>query len=218
MIRKVTIVPTITTADRAEYQAQMGKINTYSRHAQIDITDGVFAKSQTIGLGDVAWPEGFEADLHLMVTEPSKYVATAIQKRPTRCIFQAEVREDLTPVFEALKAQGIKAGVALLPSTYPGAIKKYIEMVDHVLIFAGKLGEQGGTADLLQMEKIALVRAINPEVEIGWDGGANMTNIRALAHADLDIINVGSALSRVENPREVYEEMMEEIDRSGVVL
>ena len=39
------------------------------------------------------------------------------------------------------------------------------------------------------MEKIPLVRNMKPELEIGWDGGANMTNVRALAHADLDVIN-----------------------------
>jgi ribulose-phosphate 3-epimerase len=90
--------------------------------------------------------------------------------------------------------------------------------VDHVLIFAGHLGVQGSPADLMQMEKIALVRNMKPEVEIGWDGGANMSNIRALAHADLDVINVGSAIARSENPAEVFQQMVAEIDKNGVVL
>ena len=68
--------------------------------------------------------------------------------------------------------------MALLPSTYPGNVKQYIDMADHVLIFAGQLGVQGNPADLMQMEKISLVRNMKPEVEIGWDGGANMTNVR----------------------------------------
>lgn len=218
MIRKVTIVPTILTADKTDYKAQLERINLFSKHIQIDITDGVFAKNQTISINDTIWPEDWEVDLHLMVAEPSKYVENVIRKMPARCIFHAEVREDLMPVFEALKAKGIKTGIALLPSTFPGLVKRYIEAVDHVLIFAGQLGVQGGTADMMQTEKISLIRAIKPDVEIGWDGGANMTNIRALAHADLDIINVGSALSRAENPTAVYQEMVAELDKSGVVL
>ena len=122
------------------------------------------------------------------------------------------------PIFEALKSKGIRTGVALLPSTYPGSVSQYIEAADHVLIFAGQLGVQGGAADLLQTEKIPLIRNMKPELEIGWDGGANMSNIRALAHDDLDVINVGSAISRAENPAEVYEQMVAEIDKSGVVL
>ena len=70
----------------------------------------------------------------------------------------------------------------------------------------------------MQMEKISLVRAMKPELEIGWDGGANLSNIRALAHADLDVINVGSAIAKSDNPAATFEEMVVEIDKSGVVL
>ena len=77
---------------------------------------------------------------------------------------------------------------------------------------------QGGTADLMQMEKIPLIRNMKPELEIGWDGGANLTNVRALAHADLDIINVGSALSQASNPAETYAQLVAEIDKNGVAL
>ena len=97
-------------------------------------------------------------------------------------------------------------------------VKQYIEAVDHVLIFAGHLGAQGGQADMMQMEKIALVRNMKPELEIGWDGGANISNIRALAHADLDVINVGAALALAPNPAEVFQELVAEIDKNGVVL
>ena len=72
--------------------------------------------------------------------------------------------------------------------------------------------------DLMQMEKIALIRNMKPEVEIGWDGGANMSNVRALAHADLDVINVGAAISQAENPAAAYAELVDEIDKSGVVI
>ena len=97
-------------------------------------------------------------------------------------------------------------------------MKDYINAVDHVLIFAGQLGVQGGQPDLLQMEKIALVRNMKPELEIGWDGGANVSNVRALAHADLDVINVGSAISKAADPAEAFQSLVVEIDKNGVVL
>ena len=84
--------------------------------------------------------------------------------------------------------------------------------------FAGQLGAQGSPADLMQMEKIQLIRNIKPEIEIGWDGGANISNIRALAHCDLDVINVGSAISQAENPADMFNQLVAEIDKSGVVL
>ena len=77
---------------------------------------------------------------------------------------------------------------------------------------------QGAQADMMQMEKIPLIRNMKPELEIGWDGGANLTNVRALAHADLDVINVGSAISKAPNPAEAYAQLVAEIDKNGVVI
>ena len=218
MIREVSIVPTILVNNKRDFRDQVERINTFTRRVQIDLTDEVFTQNETLDITNIWWPKNWETDLHLMVARPSEYLETIFKLMPSLCIFHAEASEDLLPVFEALKEKGIKAGVALLPSTYPGNVRPYIEAADHALIFAGQLGTQGGPADLLQMEKIALVRNIKPELEIGWDGGANITNIRALAHADLDVINVGSAISQAENPAEVFAQLVAEIDKSGVVL
>lgn len=218
MIRSVSIVPTILTDNKVDYRAQIEKINTFTRRVQIDVTDGVFAPSETLDVTNVWWPKSWITDLHLMAANPSQHIDTILKLAPTLCILHAEASEDLMPSFQKLKEAGIKVGVALLPSTFPGNVKQYIDEADHVLIFAGQLGVQGAPADLMQMEKIALVRNMKPEVEIGWDGGANVTNVRALAHADLDVINVGSAISQAENPAEAYQQLVAEIDKNGVVL
>lgn len=218
MIREVSIVPTILVNSKKDFRDQVERINPFTRRVQIDLTDGVFAQNETLDITNIWWPKNWETDLHLMVAKPSEYLETIFKLMPSLCIFHAEASEDLIPIFDALKEHEIKTGVALLPSTYPGNARHYIETVDHVLVFAGQLGGQGGQADLLQMEKISLIRNIKPELEIGWDGGANITNIRALAHADLDVINVGSAISQAENPAEVFEQLVAEIDKSGVVI
>lgn len=218
MIRQVSIVPTILTDNKQDYRAQAERINFFTRRVQIDVTDGIFAPTETLDITNVWWPKNWETDLHLMVAKPSECLDTVLKLSPSLCILHAEASEDLLPTFAALKEKGIKTGVALLPGTYPGNVKHYIDAADHVLIFAGQLGVQGSPADLMQMEKIPLIRNMKPEVEIGWDGGANMTNVRAIAHADVDVINVGSAISRAENPAEVFEQLVAEIDKNGVVL
>lgn len=218
MIRTVSIVPAILSTDKQDYRSQIERINTFTRRVQIDVTDGVFAPNQTLDITSVWWPKNWQADLHMMVSQPSDYMDTILKLSPSLCILHAEASENLLPIFEKLKAASIKTGVALLPSTYPGNVKPYIDVADHVLIFAGQLGMQGGQADMMQTEKIPLVRNMKPELEIGWDGGANVTNIRALAHADLDVINVGSAISGSPNPAETYQELVAEIDKNGVAL
>ena len=138
-----------------------------------------------------------------------------LRLKPSLCIFHAEATEDLLPIFAQLKQAGIKAGVALLQRTYPNAVEHYIKAADHVLIFAGALGKNGGQADLLQVEKVKLIRAINPNAEIGWDGGINIENVRTLAHSDINVLNVGSAI-KTEDPKATWEELMKEREARGV--
>jgi len=218
MLRTVSIVPAILTDNKTDYRAQVERINAFTRRVQIDVTDGIFAPASTLDVTNVWWPKNWDADLHLMAARPSEHLDTILKLSPSLCILHAEADEDLMPIFATLKNAGIKTGLALLPSTFPGAVADYIKEVDHVLIFAGQIGVQGSPADMMQMEKIPLIRNMKPEVEIGWDGGVNMTNVRALAHADLDIINVGSAITKAENPAVVFQEMVAEIDKNGVVL
>ena len=218
MIHQVSIVPTITVNDKPSYRTMVEKFNAFTRHVQIDVTDGEFTSANTIDLTNVWWPNDWQADLHFMALRPSEYLDIILKLHPALCILHAEAAEDLLPVFDVLKKNGIRTGVALLPQTYPGSVSQYITAADHVLIFAGSLGKQGAQADMMQTEKIPLIRAIKPDVEIGWDGGANMSNIRALAHAEINVINVGSAISNAENPAEAYHELTTEIDKTGVML
>ncbi len=206
------------TDNKQDYRAQAERINVFTRRVQIDVTDGVFAPTQTLDITNVWWPKNWEADLHLMATNPSEHLDTILKLNPSLCILHAEASEDLLPSFQILKDAGIKVGVALLPTTFPGSVQQYIEAADHVLIFAGQLGVQGSQADLMQMEKIPLIRNMKPELEIGWDGGANMTNVRAIAHADVDVINVGSAIAQAPDPAQAFQELVAEIDKNGVVL
>ena len=218
MIRAVSIVPSILTDNKQDYRTQIERINAFTRRVQIDVTDGVFAPTTTLDITNIWWPKNWAADLHLMATNPSQYLDTILKLSPLLCILHAEASEDLLPIFQTLKEAGIKTGLALVPTTFPGNVKHYIDVVDHVLVFAGQIGVQGAQADLMQMEKIALIRNMKPELEIGWDGGANLSNVRALAHADLDVINVGSAISQAENPAQAFEDLVAEIDKNGVVL
>lgn len=212
------IVPAILTNDPAVYQNQMTTYAQFSKRIQLDISDGEFSPTVTIPETGLVFPQGVEVDLHIMALRPSEHLQAIIAIKPSLVILHAEAGENLLPVFEELKKAGIKVGVALLQATYPGKVRPYIEAVDHVMIFAGAIGQQGGAADLLQTEKVALIKAIKPEVEIGWDGGANMKNVRTIAHAGVNVINVGSALAQAENPAAMYDELVKESDRPGVAL
>jgi len=212
------IVPAILTNDPNVYKQKMELYQPFAKRIHVDIADGTFAPTKTLPPNNVWWPQGTAVDIHMMVARPSEHMQVILQLKPSLCIFHAETGEDLVPIFKQLRSAGIKAGVALMKSSFPGDYKSFIEAADHVLVFAGDLGKQGAKADMLQMEKVPLVKAINPNCEIGWDGGASMRTVRAIAHANVDVIDAGAAISDAQDPGTAFEELTAELDKRGVVI
>lgn len=212
------IVPAILATNPDEYKAQVETIFPFAERVHIDVTDGNFAPNLTLPETQIWWPQEWKVDIHMMVARPSEYIDTIIQLNPNMVIFHAEVEEDLAPIFERLKNETmIKPGLALLRSTVPETVAPAIQAAEHILIFSGNLGEMGGRASMMQLEKIRLIKEINSNVEIGWDGGANLSNVFNLTQSGVDVVNVGSAIMNSQNPEQSYKQMEAEINRKGAI-
>lgn len=212
------IVPTITTDDKAVFDKNLQAFAQFSKRIQIDTSDGTFAATTMVGLDNMEFPAGAQIDLHLMTAKPSQYLERVIELKPSLCIVHIEVDDDLMRIAQSLHGAGIKFGLALLKGTYPRRAQQLISEADHMMIFAGSLGAQGGQADLLQYEKVPIIRALKQDIEIGWDGGANLSNVRALAYAGIDVINVGSAITNAPDSAAMYKAISEEAERKGVLI
>lgn len=211
------IAPAVLAETTDQFKQMMEKIHQLADRVHIDISDGEFAPSFTINASEAWWPEGWHADLHAMVARPSEYVDQLIALKADLIIFHAEVEEDLLPIIQKVKSAGMKAGIALQRSTVPSTVKHLIEAVDHVMIFSGELGRYGGTASLMQLEKVHLIRAIKPELEIGWDGGVTLENAFGLTQGGIDVLNVGGTIARSADPGATYSALVAEINKHGVI-
>lgn len=211
------IAPALLCETEADYQATVERLHPFAKRVHIDLADGEFAPTFSVGADKLWWPQEWVVDIHAMVARPSMYVAALIALKPHLVIFHVEVEEDLMPSLQQLRQAGIKAGVALLKPTVPSTAREYIEFADHTMVFTGDLGHYGGKASLMQLEKVRFIRAIHPEVEIGWDGGANPENAYSLAQGTVDVINVGGAINRADDPQGVYTKMVNEINKHGVI-
>lgn len=211
------IVPAITVETVDQFRAESEKISTFARRVHIDISDGEFASTFLLGEDQLYWPSGWQVDIHAMVARPSEHLARILQLKPNLVILHAEASEDILPHFTTLKQAGIKAGVGLLKTTVPSSVEKSIKEADHVMIFSGDLGHHGGTASMMQLEKIRLVKKIKPGVEIGWDGGVNIENAYTLTQGGVEVLNVGGAIASSVNPSETYNQLVKEINKHGVI-
>jgi len=209
------IAPTITVSSIEDFKATIDRIQPFAKRVHIDISDGQFAPVQMVSVDEIYWPKEWTVDVHAMVKNPLDYVGKLIAMKPNLITFHVESDIDIIPIIQSIKQYGIKAGVAILKTTVPSTVAEAIKAADHVLIFSGNLGYYGGVASLMQLEKIRLIKKINPKVEIGWDGGVNDGNAFTLAQGGVDVLNVGGAINTAEDPAGVYAKLVEEINKQG---
>lgn len=198
------ICPCVLADDPHAFREQMERIAHFARRIQIDLTDGLFTPAKTIPIDKVWWPHGAKADLHLMYKRPDLYLDQILKLEPSLVIVHAEAEGKFGPFAKALHDAGIKVGVALLADTQPALIESSLDQIDHVLIFAGSLGYMGGKADLSLLRKVKRLRALKPDLEIGWDGGVNDENAKELAQGGVDVLNAGGFIQKADDPEANY--------------
>ncbi len=211
------IAPALLAESPDDYKAMVERIHPFAQRVHVDISDGEFAPTFTIGAAQIWWPQEWIVDIHAMVMRPSEHLETLVSLKPHMIIFHAETSEDITPVLQHVKQFGIKAGLALLKSTVPNTVSAAIQAADHVMIFSGDLGKYGGEASLMQLEKIRLVKAIRQDVEIGWDGGITLENAYSVSQGGADVLNVGGTLAKADDPKAMYDALVNEINKHGVI-
>lgn len=201
---KTIVCPTVTSENSHQYREQMERASAFAKRIHIDFMDGVFSPTKSPTPEQAWWPEHMKADLHIMYQHPEKHLESIKRLKPNLVIVHAEAEGNFVVLARELHESGIKAGLALLADTPVSVIKPALEHIDHVLIFSGNLGHFGGTADLRLLEKVKECKTLKPRIEVGWDGGISDENVRELAKAGVNVLNVGGYIQHAEKPYERF--------------
>jgi ribulose-phosphate 3-epimerase len=201
------ICPTVTAADARTYRVQIEQVVEFAPRLHIDLADGVLAPTKLLGPEHVWWPAGIKADLHVMYKQPLKHLGALIGLAPSLIILHAEAEGDFREFAAAALQHRIAVGVALLPETPVEYISSALHMIDHVLIFSGRIGYFGGHADLKLLDKVKQLRQLKPQLEIGWDGGVNDKNVSALVQGGVDVLNAGGFIHGARNSAAAYDRL-----------
>ncbi len=200
------ICPTITTDDSHEYRDQMERIAKYSEGVHIDFADGIFAPNDLLEL-DHAWrTDDLVTHAHIMYQKPLEHIDDIINLEADLVILHIE-SDDVVQCLHTLQENGTRTGIAMLPESSVHDLEELeIDgLFDHILVFGGHLGFQGGDADLDQLTKVKEIRKTYSDMEIAWDGGVNESNVAEIARAGVDVINVGSYLKKAQEPKKAYD-------------
>jgi len=204
----VRLAPSILSADFASLGAQVASAERGGAdQIHLDVMDGHFVPNLTIGPAVVAAVRRvtrLPLDVHLMVTDPDRFVEAFAEAGASILTVHVEVLPHLNRTIQAIKRLGCLAGVALNPSTPLSAIEEVADQVDLVLVMSVNPGF-GGQAFIPQSEsKIARVRQLlaraGSHADIEVDGGIDQGNVGQVVAAGATMIVAGASIFGKEDP------------------
>lgn len=198
------VAVTVLATTPEEFKERIDRLAAFAKRVHLDVSDGVFSPTKTISPAQLYAPEGARVDIHVMLTRPEGQFETFLSHNPSLIIFHAESEGDILSLMRQVKEAGIAAGIALKQETATAEARHLIEEADHVLVFTGQLGFNGGEFDGAQLDKISEVKSINPRLEVSVDGGMNIDNARIALDAGADVICTGSFVHNSTDPEAAY--------------
>jgi ribulose-phosphate 3-epimerase len=215
MSKNTLIAPSVLAADFANLQRDIEMIN-YSQADwfHIDIMDGVFVPNISFGmpvLEAIAKHAKKTIDVHVMIIDPDRYIKTLADLGTNILTVHYEACTHLHRTLQAIKAEGMKAGVALNPHTNVDLLEDVINDIDMVCIMSVNPGFGGqsfieNTFDKVRKLK-ALINKKGASTLIEIDGGVTNKNAKQLVEAGADVLVAGSYVFKAENPTETIADL-----------
>ncbi|MEQ3661717.1 MAG: ribulose-phosphate 3-epimerase [Flavobacterium sp.] len=208
MNKNTLIAPSVLAADFANLQRDIEMINNSEADwFHIDIMDGVFVPNISFGmpvLQAISKHAKKTIDVHLMIVDPDRYISTFKKLGADILTVHYEACTHLHRSLQAIKAEGMKAGVAINPHTNVSLLEDVIKDIDLVCIMSVNPGFGGQSFIENTYKKVAQLKEIitrnNASTLIEIDGGVTNKNAKALVDAGADVLVAGSYIFGAENP------------------
>ena len=193
---KIKIAPSILSADLSKINEEIKEVEKYSDLIHVDIMDGIFVQPTTVDSNFVKTIKTkVPLDVHLMVHEPSDfYIKGFIDAGAFSITIHEEACKDPSKQLNFIKKNNIKAGISIKPGTSLEKIKKYLDIVDMVLIMTVEPGWAGQKFMQETMPKITELRKLKPKLDIEVDGGINPYTARVAYDEGANVFVAGTSI------------------------
>ncbi len=204
----IKISPSILASDFANLEREIKKIDEAGCDLiHIDVMDGSFVPNISYGLPVISAIRKCTKkpfDVHLMIDAPERYLEEFKKAGADIITVHAEATRHLHRTLQAIKALGLKSGVALNPGTDISCLKYVLDHTDMVLVMTVNPGFGGQKFIPETVEKIKEVKALIKErdIDIEVDGGISSENAALVVNAGANVLVAGSAIFNAENPEE----------------
>ena len=204
------IAPSILAADFANLQRDIEMVNNSSADwFHIDVMDGEFVPNISYGMPVIEAIKKHATkplDVHLMIIKPERYISTFKQIGADILTVHYEACAHLHRTIQAIKAEGMKAGVALNPHTPVSVLEDIVADLDLVLIMSVNPGFGGQKFIENTYSKVEQLRNLidrkNSTAKIQIDGGVALDNYQTLISKGADVLVAGNTIFAAQNPTE----------------
>lgn len=217
---KNILAPSILSADFKILGEQLKTIEAAgAEYIHFDVMDGMFVPSISFGMPVLASIKGYTEqtlDVHLMVTEPIRYVEEFVKAGADIITVHLEACEDLQATVDKIHAAGAKVGISIKPKTPVEALVPYLDQADMFLIMSVEPGFGGQAFIPESLERIKELRALLDEkdlqTDIEVDGGIYHKNVAEVLQAGANVMVSGSGVFKGDIKKNT-EEFMEILKR-----
>ncbi len=204
------IAPSLLAADFYDLSKAVDLIeNSQADWYHIDVMDGVFVPNISFGIPIMESLKKHTTklfDVHLMIVQPERYITQFKNAGADILTVHYEASTHLHRTLQAIKGEGMKAGVALNPHTPVHLLEDVLENIDLVCMMSVNPGFGGQKFIENTYKKVRELRAmanrLNPSLHIEIDGGVNQGNAPALVAAGADVLVAGNFVFTSPTPVE----------------